>query len=169
MKICFLKEAAVAGPMGHLTGSPEGEAPPPDSAASDVDVLARTIYGEARGELVAGQEAVACVILNRVRRARDRGGRYWWGSSIDEVCRRPWQFSCWNTDDPNRSKIEAVGKDNKTFKTCLRVARRAVAGTLKDVTEGATHYHASSINPPWATRRGPCAEIGNHLFYNDIE
>jgi len=36
----------------------------------DIDILARTIYGEARGEPVRCKEAVAAVILNRVRRAR---------------------------------------------------------------------------------------------------
>ena len=35
-----------------------------------VDILARTIYGEARGESVRGKEAVASVVMNRVNRAR---------------------------------------------------------------------------------------------------
>lgn len=143
--------------------------PTPRQLDRDVDVLARTIYGEARGELVRGQEAVAAVVINRVRRARDRGGRYWWGANIEAVCQKDWQFSCWNLGDPNREKIEAVTPENKTFKTCLRVARRAATGTLKDPTVGATHYHALGMSPPWARRRAPCAEIGGHQFYNDVE
>lgn len=134
----------------------------------DVDTLARTIFGEARGELVRGKEAVASVIINRVRRAKDRGG-YWWGDSVSAVCRRAWQFSCWNENDPNREKIESVELDNKVFASCMRIARRAAAGVLNDPTGGATHYHARGIAPPWAQDRKPCAEIGNHLFYNNIE
>ncbi len=134
-----------------------------------VDVLARTIYGEARGELVRGKEAVAAVVINRVRRARARGGQFWWGNDIESVCLKPYQFSCWNPGDPNRSKIEAVGRDNRVFQSCLRVARRAVSGTLKDPTGGATHYHVNSIFPPWARGKAACAEIGAHHFYNDIE
>lgn len=135
----------------------------------DTDILARTIYGEARGELVRGQEAVAAVIINRVRRARDRGGRYWWGSTIEEVCTKPWQFSCWNAKDPNRGKIVDVTPENRIFQTCLRVARRAVSGTLADTTNGATHYHTKGIRPAWSRRRSPCVEIGQHQFYNDVE
>lgn len=47
----------------------------------DTDILARTIYGEARGESISGQEAIASVILNRVAFAKRRG-RYWWGNTI---------------------------------------------------------------------------------------
>ncbi len=141
----------------------------PTSANSAIDTLARTIYGEARSELVRGKEAVAAVIINRVRRARDRGGHYWWGADVEAVCRRAYQFSCWNPSDPNRAKIEAVRSDSHAFRNCLRVARRAVRGTLKDPTAGATHYHTAHVAPPWARGRAPCAEIGAHLFYNDIE
>lgn len=134
----------------------------------EIDVLARTIYGEARGEPVRGKEAVACVILNRVRRARRRGG-YWWGSDLIEVCHKPWQFSCWNEDDPNLEKILKVDAANSVFKTCKRVARRALGGSIKDPTDGATHYHAIGVEPPWAKGRGVSAAIGRHVFYNNVE
>ncbi len=134
----------------------------------DVDILARTIYGEARGELVRGKEAVAAVVMNRVRRAR-RHGRYWWGSSVREVCTKPWQFSCWNENDSNREKIVIVVPGNRNFDSCIRIARRAISGTLKDPTGGATHYHVKGLRPPWARGRSPVAEIGRHQFYNDVE
>ena len=98
----------------------------------------------------------------------ERGG-YWWGASPIEVCRKPWQFSCWNETDPNRGKIESVSRDDRNFQSCLRIARRALAGTLKDPTNGATHYHAKGAAPPWAKNRKPSAEIGGHRFYNDVE
>jgi len=134
----------------------------------EVDILARTLYGEARGETVRGKEAVACVILNRAKRAKDRGG-YWWGNSIEQVCLKPWQFSCWNESDPNRQKILAVEPGHKVFDTCLRIARRAVSGCLSDPTDGATHYHTERVNPPWSRGKPASAEIGHHLFYNTIE
>lgn len=139
---------------------------PPGSA---VDILARTLWGEARGEPVRGIEAVAAIIVNRVRHAQARGGRYWWGTSIEQVCQKPWQFSCWNEGDPNRAKLLAVTERDRSFRICLRVARRAVAGVLDDPTRGATHYHTRAVLPPWARSRSPSAEIGNHLFYNDVE
>lgn len=132
------------------------------------DILARTLFGEARGEPVRGKEAVACVVLNRVRRARRRGG-WWWGGDIVEVCLKPWQFSCWNAGDPNRARIETVTDSDRVFRSCQRIAERALAGTLTDPTKGATHYHARGVHPPWAWHKAPSAEIGRHLFYNNIE
>ncbi len=131
-------------------------------------LLARTIYGEARGESVRGKEAIAAVILNRVQRSNDRGG-YWWGNDLAGVCLKPWQFSCWNSDDPNCEKIKKVSMENRVFQSCIRIARRAVAGTLGDPTGGATHYHGRTANPPWARGKAPSAEIGGHLFYANIE
>jgi len=138
--------------------------PNPEQA---VDILARTLFGEARGEKVRGLEAVACVVLNRVEKAIKRGG-YWWGNDVETVCLRPWQFSCWNVTDPNREKLLGVDRSNKTFATCLRVARRALFGGVKDPTDGATHYHRSGLLPAWARHHIPCAEVGNHVFYRDI-
>lgn len=136
----------------------------PDEA---IDVLARTLYGEARGEQVRGKEAVACVILNRVEKAIKKG-RYWWGNDVENVCLRPWQFPCWNPNDPNREKVLVVDASNNVFATCLRVARRAIYGGVKDPTGGATHYHTLGLLPSWARAHAPCAEIGHHVFYKDI-
>lgn len=133
-----------------------------------VDILARTIYGEARGEGKGGMEAVANVIMNRVAIAQAHKG-YWWGNDIFEVCRKPYQFSCWNTGDANFGKIVSVTPDDPVFMTCVRVARRAVLGFLKDGTNGATHYHARGVFPAWADGRKPCAVIGRHIFYKLAE
>lgn len=147
---------------------PPGWRPERADRGRDVDILARTVYGEARGEPARGKEAVAAVVMNRVRRARNRGG-YWWGDTVARVCRKPRQFSCWNEADPNRAKILAVEAGHRVFDSCLRIARRAIAGTLKDPTNGATHYHADGVCPPWSAGRAPSAEIGRHRFYNNVE
>jgi spore germination cell wall hydrolase CwlJ-like protein len=130
-----------------------------------VDVLARTIWGEARAEAQAGMEAVAAVVLNRVTIAHAKGGAYWWGNDIISVCQKPYQFSCWNRSDPNYRKLIAVTPDNIHFATCLRIARRAVAGVLADNTGGATHYHADYVSPYWAQGQRPTTTIGRHIFY----
>lgn len=135
----------------------------PVRRGSVADILARTLWGEARGESVRGIEAVAAVVINRAR----RGG--WWGRSVEGVCRKPMQFSCWNPDDPNRAKLEAVDESDRMFRICLRIARRALAGSVDDPTRGATHYHVRGLLPAWSRGREPSAEIGNHLFYNDVE
>lgn len=128
-----------------------------------IDVLARTIWGEARGEDVAGMAAVANVVLNRAAEPER------FGASIEAVCHAPWQFSCWNRNDPNLAKLLAVTAADARFAAALRLARRALAGALDDATFGSTHYHARGIFPRWARGCAPAAEIGRHVFYNDVE
>ena len=133
-----------------------------------VDVLARTLWGEARGEGTEGMKAVASVILNRAVVAQKKG-KFWWGNNIIQICQKPYQFSCWNRSDPNFRKLQSVDEKDLYFATALRVAHRAVAGVLEDVTGGATHYHASSILPYWAKGKAPSSVIGAHKFYNLVE
>lgn len=134
----------------------------------EVDVLARTLWGEARGEGTAGMQAVASVVLNRVEVAKDKG-KFWWGGNIIQICQKPYQFSCWNRSDPNFRKLQAIEENNLYFATALRVARRAVAGALRDSTNGATHYHAAGVSPYWSQKESPTAVIGNHIFYRLVD
>lgn len=134
----------------------------------EVDVLARTLWGEARGEGSTGMEAVACVILNRREVAKRHNG-YWWGSSIIQVCQKPYQFSCWNKQDPNFKRLTAVTEDDMHFATAKRIARRALLGFIKDATYGATYYHSLHILPDWAKDQKPTTRIGHHVFYCIVE
>ncbi len=130
----------------------------------EVDTLARTLWGEARGEGTAGMQAVANVILNRVKASEEQGG-LWWGNSIIQVCQKPYQFSCWNRTEANFKKLLHVGSDNLYFASALRIARRGVYASLQDLTNGADHYHAAGIMPFWAKNQKPVAVIGHHIFY----
>ncbi|MFO1129293.1 MAG: cell wall hydrolase [Rhodospirillales bacterium] len=56
---------------------------------------------------------------------------------------------------------------NERFAACLRIARRAVAGALRDPTGGATRFHPIGASPGWAERWFPTAWIGNFLFYRE--
>lgn len=134
----------------------------------EIDVLARTLWGEARGEGTEGMQAVASVILNRVFVARARG-KYWWGNDIISICQKPYQFSCWNRSDPNFQKLQSVDKSDLYFATAQRIARRAVYDCLEDTTNGATHYHAKQVNPYWTRGERACAIVGNHIFYRITE
>lgn len=146
-------------------GSPEGEA---FYKALEEDVLARTIWGEARGEGRQGMEAVAAVVMNRLAVAREKGG-YWWGHDIIRICQKPYQFSCWNKTDPNYTLVSAVDDIDPVFATARRIARRAINGVLVDPVNGATHYHAAGISPDWSLREKPVAVIGRHIFYRLVE
>lgn len=125
----------------------------------DLDVFARTIYGEARGERHAGRASVAHVVVNRVKL------QGWYGRTLAGVCLKPRQFSCWNGGDSNRRAVEAAHLEDTVFLECVGVAARVLAGAERDPTSGATHYHVRGIMPAWARDRQPCAAIGNHIFY----
>ncbi len=130
-----------------------------------IDVLARTLWGEARGEGERGMIAVASVILNREKISRIKG-KFWWGNNIIQICQKPYQFSCWNRADPNFKKLQIVDKIDPHFKTALKIAGRADVGDLEDITSGATHYHADYVTPYWAKGKEPVTVIGSHKFYN---
>ncbi len=132
--------------------------------ARERDILARTLWGEARSEGDAGMRAIAAVIINR--RARDGIERV---KSVREICLAPYQFSCWNGGDPNRIKVLTVDESDPVFRLALGIAAEALGGTLVDPTGGATHYHAAHISPYWSQDRTPSARIGRHVFYNNVE
>jgi N-acetylmuramoyl-L-alanine amidase len=127
-------------------------------------VFAKTIYGEARGEGRDGMEAVAAVIMNRVE------ADSWFGKTPLDVALKPWQFSAWNANDPNRGVIEALepGQGDAIFDAAYEIAGAALDGSLADPTGGATHYHASWITPAWAASGDHIATIGTHLFYSNV-
>lgn len=131
----------------------------------EVDVLARTIWGEARGEGSAGMTAVANVIVNRLRVSESHDGGFWWGNTIEDICRKPYQFSAWNTDDPNFNKMKTVDDADIHFATAVRIARRAIYTDIADITASATHYHAAGTYPYWMQGERPVAVIGRHIFY----
>lgn len=128
-----------------------------DMTIDQADYMARTIYGEARGEGARGMQAVGNVIMNRIK----QGG--WFGASIKDVVLKPKQFSCWNENDPNRTVI--LSANAAQLATARNIAERVMSGELSDITGGATHYHAKSITPYWAKTLTKTATIGNHIFY----
>lgn len=144
--------------------------------ANDQQVLAGTIWGEARGEPDTGKEAVASVVMNRVAAAKRRiaiTGKdhpLFGDGTVRAACLKPFQFSCWNRNDPNRAKILALDFDNpdQVLADCIAIAARAIAGILTDWTHGALYYKESAIPWPaaWGTEKQPLAVIGRQSFYN---
>lgn len=149
----------------------------------DTDILigSLTIYGEARGSSQDDRLAIAHTILNRCN------AKKWWGEkvkphpdhSIAAVCLKPYQFSCWNANDPNsrllanlRTQYREAIKD-KSCRAALKALIDAVDGFEPDPTLGATHYvttslHKSSKAPAWSKGKS-FIEIGAHRFFAGVE
>jgi len=130
----------------------------------DIDVMARTLWGEARNQGLKGMEAVASVVMNRLEVSKEYK-YYWWGNTVEKICLKNKQFSCWNENDPNLKKMYALTPENKIFARALEIAELAVHGDLKDNTKGSTHYHTKSIKPYWIKGEKPRKTIRDHVFY----
>lgn len=128
---------------------------------SDTEVVARTLWAEARNQGEAGMVAVACVIQNR---ARNPG---WWGHDLRSVCLARRQFSCWNASDPQAKLIRAEAIHDRIYPLALAIASEAVAQRLADVTHGADHYCTKAVagQTSWAKGRTPVYTCGSHLFF----
>jgi spore germination cell wall hydrolase CwlJ-like protein len=123
------------------------------------DLAIRTIVGEAAGQPLEGQQAVANVILNR-----GTAGRYG-GSTVDDVVLAPNQFEPWST---RRDELMAIDPASPAYKQAEQALELAMAG---DVTNGATHFlnpetvrqRRGGSLPAWA--QGESQTIGAHAFY----
>lgn len=150
---------------------------------SDVDILigALTIHGEARGCTQEGRTAIAHTIINRCK------AKSWWGKgvkgyldhSVAAVCMKPFQFSCWNANDPNSQMLEKLQEEyrkaiqDKDCRASLKALIDAADGYVEDMTSGATHYltswlHCSGRAPAWASGKTDFIEIGAHRFFSGI-
>lgn len=93
------------------------------------------------------------------------------GVTLADVCVRAAQFSCWNTNDPNRAQMARLRDDDPVLQQCKDSLSAAISGLSPDPTFGATHYYDKRMmNPPtWRLGATQTAEIGNHLFWKDVK
>ena len=134
----------------------------------DRDILARTLWGEARGEGPAGQIAVAWTIRNRVF---DGNTKSWWGEGYAGVCQKPYQFSCWNRNDPNFPYLSGTKAiPFREFAQAQIAADQVIAGKVPDPTSGATHYYATTMPaaPVWAAKAKQTLKLGHHVYFKDV-
>ena len=138
--------------------------------ATDRDraILALTLWGEARGEGLAGMVAVAWAIRNRVEDGKDRS---WWGEGYAGVCQKRYQFSCWNLNDPNYPYLSSAKKiPPAEFAKCQLAARQVIEGAKPDPTGGATHYYSTSMPKPpkWVAGASQTLRLGRHIFFKEV-
>lgn len=141
------------------------------SENEELDILdfARTIWGEARNQGVKGRCAVACVIINRFNKKK-----WYSGKTLGETAKfcvkgsKYHQFSCWNENDSNRAKM--LNLTYIELKQELDIIR-ALLADYQDITNGADYYFNPKAckTPKWAVGKKPCAIIGDHLFFNNIQ
>lgn len=121
---------------------------------TELDCLAQVIYFEARGEIKAGQVAVAQVVLNRVHSPK-------FPNTIKEVVWQPYQFSY--TNDGLHERMVDVAAKAKAYNVAHFVLDY---GQYFDSMEGADHYFAHKlVDPSWKHGMMFIARVGDHSFY----
>lgn len=116
------------------------------SSSSDVNLLARCVYAEARGEPYTGMIAIAAVVLNRVRSSK-------FPNTIAGVIYEPWAFTCVNDGQINLTPNE----------TAYKAARDALSGS--DPTRGCLfYYNPATATSKWIWSLKVEMKIGRHNF-----
>jgi hypothetical protein len=122
------------------------------------DCLTAAVYYEAGFESRAGQEAVAQVVLNRVRHPaypKTVCGVVFQGSNRTTGCQ--FTFTCDGS---------LFRRPNETaWRRAREVAVAALHGHVAKSVGNATHYHADYVAPYWSTSLVKVATIGAHIFY----
>ena len=157
---------------------------PPRLVGEDPEAIcmALNIYYESRSDNLAGQYAVADVVLNRVQDSR-------YPDTICEVIQQGPVKESWKTkQDPDLPDWERIynpirhkcqfswycdGKSDDPQSETGWAQAQYVAGAImysgkyRGMTEGATHYHATYVRPKWRLDRGMnhIGRIGAHIFY----
>ncbi|WP_306822633.1 cell wall hydrolase [Sphingomonas sanguinis] len=121
------------------------------ASSEELRCLAGAIYFEGRGEPLAGQLAVAQVILNRTK-----SGRF--PTDVCDVIKQRGQFSF-----VRRGEIPSVSPSRSAYRTAVAVAKVALAQAW-DSTAGKALYFNTPGNRP-GVRVQKVAAIGNHIFY----
>ena len=133
--------------------------------------LALNTYHEAKNQSMIGQIATAQVVMNRVMDDR-------YPNTVCEVVKQGPTRPSWK--DPNKripvkhkcqfswycDGKDDTPKNEKAWKTAQDVAFLVLYDKIKlDVTEGATHYHATYVRPSWAKTKKRTTRIEKHIFY----
>ena len=160
------KQATIMSPLQMTTNGKTTVVPLVNS--EELECMSKNIYFEAAVESTAGKLAVAQVTMNRVKsqyypntvcKVITQGKHYKNGFPVRDRC----QFS-WYCD----GKLDEPPTRGSMWKESQEIAEYVLTTPdLKDITDGATHYHADYISSPrWAEPRRKTVEIDTHIFYN---
>ncbi|OYX65591.1 MAG: hypothetical protein B7Y88_08040 [Sphingomonadales bacterium 32-64-17] len=124
-----------------------------DVLTDDLKCLAQAVYFESRGEPLAGQLAVARVVINRAESAS-------FPDSYCSVVKQRAQFSFvrgGRIPEPNRSSA--------AWQRAKAIAHIAESDMWASDAGDALYFHATRVNPRWARTKVARATIDSHIFY----
>lgn len=137
------------GSLRELVGTVDTAAP----LSENMRCLAGAVYFEARGEPLAGQLAVAQVIINRTE-----DGRF--PASYCGVVAQPQQFSFMRG-----SRMPQIRTQSAAWTRAVAIAEIAHQGLWESEAGDAVFFHARYVRPSWSHRKTRLAQIDTHIFY----
>jgi hypothetical protein len=129
-----------------------------DDSARALHCMTQAIYFEAAREPVRGQQAVAQVVLNRVRHPaypKSICAVVYQGAARPTGCQ--FTFTC--------DRALRWSPQPALWRRAQDVAKRALAGFVDRDVGSATHYHAAYVVPYWAPTLIKMTQVGQHIFY----
>ena len=122
-----------------------------DTLSEELECLAGTVYFESKGETLAGQLAVARVVMARVASSR-------FPDTICGVVYQPQQFSF-----VRGGQMPRINKSHSHWHNAVAIAKIAMNDGWESPVEGALFFHARYVSPGWRLQR--MAMVDNHVFY----
>lgn len=130
-----------------------------------LECLALNIYHESRGSNLADKAAVADVVINR-----KKDERY-----PNTICGVVQQARLDSNGNPRRNQCQFswycdgksdTPRDQDRWEEAKLIAHQVLIDEkYRGISEGATHYHATYVNPSWASSFQQVGRIGEHIFY----
>lgn len=148
----------------------------------DATLLALCIWSEAAGESVAGKQAVAQVVMNRMREKYESDGTMagtvlypnqfsgFWFDMIDGRYTRV----CWTRQDAEQhaQKMLLRAQHQAIWDVCMDVAEGVLDGTIppaKSLDQAVLYLNPSILPrlPSWANPAAELCAVGHHVFYRE--
>ncbi|MEP2180506.1 MAG: cell wall hydrolase, partial [Marinomonas sp.] len=123
------------------------------SLSEQMRCLAGTVYFEARGEPLAGQLAVAKVVMNR---SDDRR----FPNSYCGVVYQRSQFSF-----VRGGRMPRINTGSAAWKRAKAIARIAHESQWDSAADDSLYFHAKYVRPSWSRKKSKRATINTHIFY----
>ena len=135
----------------------------PDLSNRDLDLITRTVIGEAGGEPDLGKAAVAHVVLNRMKQKN--------ADNAASIVLAPKQFTTWQ-DRPG--ELAAISPRSPAYQSAYDIVKNVAGGNIPDPTSGALNYanvdtvkrSGNTSAMKWINGMTNVSQIGRHTFGN---
>jgi len=121
--------------------------------SEEMQCLAGAVYFESRGEPLAGQLAVAQVVINRAESSR-------FPSSYCGVVYQRAQFSF-----VKGGQMPRIRTGSGAWTRAKAIARIAHEGHWDSEAQDSLYFHANYVRPSWSRKKTRRATIDTHIFY----